>query len=136
MVLRPLPILRPLCLLLAVAWGGYALTGTHDYLAWNRARYAGIAALERNGVPPTAIDGGFEYNAGHFAPTLGTSPGDAEAQPGQPYTRRSWWWVVDDAYVLSFRPLPGYRVRERRPFTRWLPPGTGYVFVLERPPGD
>jgi hypothetical protein len=134
MVLRPLPVLRPLSLLLAVAWGGYALAGTHDYLAWNRARHAGIAALESAGVPPTAIDGGFEYNAALFAPTLGTSPGDAETRPGQPYTRRSWWWVIDETYVLSFRPLPGYRVRERRPFPRWLPPGTGHIFVLERRP--
>jgi hypothetical protein len=131
-VVRPLPVIRSPALLLAVALAGYGVAGTHDYLAWNRARFDGIAALEAEGVTPREIDGGVEYNAWHLAPALGTFPSDAEARPGQPLGRRSWWWVVDDRYVASFRPLPGYAIHRELPYARWLPPGTGRVFLLER----
>jgi hypothetical protein len=122
---------RGAALLLAVlAW--YAVAGTHDYLAWNRARFAGLATLTAHGVPPTAIDGGVEFNAWHVAPILGTWPTDAQARTGQPDTVKSWWWVIDDRFVASFRPLPRYGVHESLPYRRWLLPGTGRVFILER----
>jgi hypothetical protein len=114
----------------ALAW--YAIAGTHDYLAWNRARYAGIAELAAAGVPPEQIDGGMEYNGWALAAALNRWPTDAEARVGQPPTRKSWWWVVDDRFVVSFRPLPGYDVRRSLPYARWLVPGTGHVVVLER----
>jgi hypothetical protein len=110
----------------------YAIAGTHDYLAWNRARYAGLAELTEAGVSPREIDGGMEFNAWKLAATLGTWPTNAEARVGQPPTRKSWWWVVDDRYVASFRPLPDYTVRRALPYQRWLPPGEGHVFILER----
>ncbi len=113
-----------------VAW--YAVAGTHDYLAWNRARWTGLAELAAAGVPPEQIDGGMEFNGWTLAATLDRWPTDADARPGQPPTRKSWWWVVDDRYVVSFRPLPGYVVRRSLPYQRWLPPGTGRVVVLER----
>jgi 4-amino-4-deoxy-L-arabinose transferase-like glycosyltransferase len=113
-----------------LAW--YAVAGTHDYLAWNRARFAGLAALEARGIPPTAIDGGMEYNGWLLAPTLGTSPTEEEARPGQRPDVKSWWWVVDDRFVASFRPLPGYVVSATLPYARWLVPGTGHVVILER----
>ena len=110
----------------------YAIAGTHDYLAWNRARYAGLAELAAAGVPPEQIDGGMEYNGWALAAALNRWPSDAEARIGQPPTRKSWWWVVDDRFVVSFRPLPGYEVRQSLPYPRWLPPGTARVVVLER----
>ena len=131
-VVRPLPAARPRPVVLALLLALYGVAGTHDYLAWNRARFAALAALEAAGVPPAAIDGGVEYNAWRLAAALGTWPSDAEARPGQPPDRRSWWWVVDDRFVLSFRPLAGYTVRRDLAYRRWLPPGTGHVFVLER----
>ena len=116
----------------AVLLAVYAVAGTHDYLAWNRARYAGLAELTNAGVSPREIDGGMEFNAWHLAASLGTWPSDAEARVGQPFTRKSWWWVVDDRYVASFRPLPGHAVLRAVPYRRWLPPGEGRVFILER----
>jgi hypothetical protein len=113
-----------------LAW--YSIAGTHDYLEWNRARFDGLAKLGARGVPPTAIDGGMEYNGWHLAPVLGTAPTDAEARPGQPDDVKSWWWVVDDRFVASFRPLPRYVVRETLPYRRWLVPGVGHVMILER----
>jgi len=113
-----------------LAW--WSVAGTHDYLAWNRARHDGLEALRAAGVPPTQIDGGVEFNAWYLAPELGTWPTDAEARSGQPATVRSWWWVVDDRWVASFRPLDGYVERDRRAYRRWLVPGTGEVLILER----
>lgn len=117
-------------LLVLLTW--YAVAGTHDYLAWNRARFRGLDALLAQGVPATAIDGGVEFNAWYLSPTLGTWPSDREARTGQPASVRSWWWVVDDEYVASFRPLAGYRVVETLPFRRWLVPGAGEVLILRR----
>jgi hypothetical protein len=116
--------------------GWYAVAGTHDYLAWNRARHAGLAELRAQGVPVTEIDGGVEFNAWHLSPALDRWPTNDEARPGQPAWRKSWWWVVDDRFVASFHPLAGYGVRDRRPYARWLVPGTGEVLILERAAGS
>lgn len=134
LLLRPLPTIRPMSLVLTALLAWYAVAGTHDYLAWNRARFDGLAALENAGIPAAAIDGGFEYNAWHFAPLGGKDPDNDAVRPGQPPSLRSWWWVIDDRFVLSFRPLAGYTVHRRLPYRRWLPPGTGQVFILERTP--
>lgn len=110
----------------------FAVAGTHDYLAWNRARYDGLAELAAAGISPTAIDGGMEFNAWHLAPVLNHWPTNAEVRPGGAPTTKSWWWVVDDRFVVSFRPLPGYTVRRAIPYPRWLVPGSGRIVVLER----
>ena len=119
-----------LALTALLAW--YAVAGTHDYMEWNRARYAGLTALTDAGVSPKAIDGGMEFNAWHLAAELGTWPTDAQARPGQADTIKSWWWVVDDRFIASFRPLPGYLVQRSIAYPRWLVPGTGRVVILER----
>jgi len=126
------PIARPglrtvaaVALLLASA--GFAVAGTHDYLAWNRARWAALERLEREGIGAERIDGGFEYNGLR-----------RYRYPFRPRPGRSWWWVDDDEYVVAFGPLPGYDERFALPFRRWLPPGEGKVAVLQRrdPTGD
>ncbi|MFQ5479421.1 MAG: ArnT family glycosyltransferase [Candidatus Binatia bacterium] len=110
----------------------YSVAGTHDYMAWNRARYQGLAELSALGVGPEEIDGGFEYNAWHLAAKLGTWPTKEQTRLGKHPDRKSWWWVVDDRFVLSFSPLEGYSVRREIPYSRWLLPGRGKVLVLER----
>ncbi len=117
-------------LLALLAW--YAVAGTHDYMAWNRARYGGLAELAAAGVGPRQIDGGMEFNAWHLAPSLDRWQSDDDVRPGKPPTTKSWWWVVDDQYLASFRPLPGYGVRSTHEYRRWLVPGTGRVVILER----
>jgi hypothetical protein len=118
--------------ILAIPLAWCAIAGTHDYMAWNRARFAMLGALESEGVEPTSIDGGMEYNAWRLAARFGTWPTTADVVPGQPSTRRSWWWVVDDRFVVSFRPLPGYRPKAQRTYRRWLIPGRGQVLLLEK----
>ena len=82
-------------LLAGTAW--FAVSATHDYLAWNRARWAALADLtQRDHVDPSRIDGGFEFNALHY---YGRRP----ARSGL-----SWWWVQDDEYRVAFGPMDGY----------------------------
>jgi len=103
----------------------FAICGTHDYLAWNRARWAALRTLTaEQHVPAGEIDGGFEFNG-----LLGYDP----AYVASPY--KSWWWVRDPAYMVSFGALPGYDVVTQMPYDAWLPPHTGRVLVLRRQGG-
>jgi hypothetical protein len=116
-----------------VAMGWFSVAGTHDYLAWNRARYALLDELiAGEGVEPTRIDGGMEFNAWHLAKSSGRSPSDMEVKVGRDAHAKSWWWVVDDEYVVSMRPLPGYELHSSRPYDTWLIPGRGSMVMLHR----
>jgi len=117
--------------LVGVAW--FSVAGTHDYLAWNRARYALLDELMTDeGVQPTHIDGGMEFNAWHLAKASGHAPTDTEVKIGADPHAKSWWWVVDDEYVVSMRPLPGYELHSSRPYDTWLVPGRASMVMLHR----
>ncbi|MCC6723803.1 MAG: glycosyltransferase family 39 protein [Saprospiraceae bacterium] len=100
----------------------FSITATHDYLSWNRARWAALDFLtkEKN-ITPDRIDGGFEFNGWH-------RPTQQKEQPGP----KSDWWVMDDAYVVAFGDMNDYKKMKGFPYTRWLPPGVDSVFVLKR----
>lgn len=110
----------------------YAVAGTHDYMESHRARWNLLAGLEARGITADAIDGGVEYNAERRAAALRTAPNPEQARVGQSAANKSWWWVTDDAWIIAFGPLDGYAEAGSRSFPRWLPPGEGKVFVLER----
>jgi len=102
-----------------------AVCGGHDYHAWQRARLEGVEWLGTvRQAPPSQVDASFEWSGWRLF--------DAAYQP---VPEKSWWWVKDDRWVLSFGPMPGYREVWRATFDRWLPPwGSGAVLVLERAP--
>jgi 4-amino-4-deoxy-L-arabinose transferase-like glycosyltransferase len=104
----------------------FSITATHDYLAWNRARWQALDFLmkEKN-ITPNRIDGGFEFNGWHR-----TAP--QKEQPGP----KSDWWVADDEYVVAFGNMDGYQKTGGFPYTRWLPPGVDSVYVLKRRTAD
>jgi len=112
----------------ALAWLGVALAlgtmATHDYFAWNRARWDAIHAAEGLGATPATLDGGFEYNAYHRF----------ESRPHERRPGKSWWWVQDDRYVVAFSIVPGYVERAQFPVRRWLPRTPPVVRLLERAP--
>jgi len=118
--------------LLTAAMALFSLAGTHDWMEWNRARWSLLADLEARGVDAASVDGGMEYNAERLAARLRTWPSDAQARPGQPASVKSWWWVVDDEWIVSFGALDGYEIAQQRDWTRWLPPGNGRVLLLHR----
>jgi 4-amino-4-deoxy-L-arabinose transferase-like glycosyltransferase len=99
----------------------FSVLAVRDYFAWNRARWTLLERWLQAGASPAAIDGGFEFNGWFtYDPTYRRRPG------------RSWWWVQDDQYLVAFTPIAGYRVVDREPYQRLLPPGDGAVLMLER----
>lgn len=95
-------VYRPLTTALAITtlllYGGFSWVATHDYLTWNRMRKQAVDDLtEVDRVPPTFVDAGFEINGWRQAgPEGGWS------------SHKSWWFVTEDDYALSFTPLHGY----------------------------
>lgn len=113
---------------LAAAWMGIFFMGwlsvamTHDYMSWNAARWQGLFYLMKDkGIAPTEIDGGYEFNGWFLY--------DEKYQkvPG-----RSWWWVQDDRYLVSFGPKDGYKAIGKMPYRLWLPPFEGNIMVSQR----
>ncbi len=129
---RPGPLAFGLAALLA--W--YSVAGTHDYMAWNRARWQLLERLEARGTSPERIDGGFEYNAWHLAARLGTWPTMAEARIGHPPSEKSWWWVIRDDYRVVSRPSPDEQAVDRAdyPVLLAVPPRIGSVYLVAASP--
>jgi hypothetical protein len=94
----------------------------HDYFAWNRSRWAAIAEAVRRGATPETLDGGFEYNGFERF----------EATPRLAAPGKSWWWVKDDSYCVSFEPRAGYTPLQAWNVRAWLPTTPRRVLLLER----
>ncbi len=110
----------PVALLLLFAF--YSVAGTHDYLAWNRARWQALRQLtEHETVPYYQINGGFEYN-GYMLFT------DESLRAKK---TDKWWALEDDRYVTTFGRIAGYQVVRTYEYDRWLPFSTGKIFVLK-----
>lgn len=108
-----------ICLLACSA--AYAVAGTRDYLTWNRTRWFALGDLQRDKIPPQSIDGGFEFNAWYFY------------NPNyKPSSDKSYWWVIDNQYMLSFGDTPGFTEFREYDYTRWLPPSNGKILVLKK----
>lgn len=113
--------------LLVTAFGCFAVCTTRDYLAWNRVRWEALRHLvNEEHVPPSTIDGGFEFNALYFY-----DPATPLAF-GKDSRGKSWWWVHDDTYQIAFGSVPGYRVVREYAYRHWLPWHVQKVVVLRR----
>lgn len=107
---------------LLTVYAGFSMGATHDYLSWNRARWKALSYLtEEAHVPYKNIDGGFEFNGWYGY--------DSEYQRSYD---KSWWWVVNDDYVISFGPITSYEVKKSYPYQRWIPPGQGKISILQK----
>lgn len=107
----------------------------HDFFEWQRARWVALEYLTGAlRIPPDRIDGGFEFNGLHT---------DKHPIPYQEYaftdeiieprTDRSWWWVGDPEYMVTFGRVPGYRVIGTFPYERWMPGRSDWaIHVLQR----
>jgi hypothetical protein len=111
---------------IALAWMLSVLAlssvATRDYFAWNQARWEAIGTAERLGATPDTLDGGFEYNGFRRFEVL----------PRREIPGKSFWWVKDDYYIVTFSPLPGYDELEVRPVKRWLSRSPSVVRLLRR----
>jgi len=117
----PTTLVLPIIFTLIV-YGGLTVGATHDYMSWNRARWEALDFLtEEMGILPRDIDGGFEFNGWHLY-----DPGYIQQE------NKSYWWIEEDSYVVSFGPMAGYKEIRRFPFKRWLPPETAHIRILRR----
>jgi 4-amino-4-deoxy-L-arabinose transferase-like glycosyltransferase len=100
----------------------FAICGTRDNLAWNRARWAALDDLmEKQHVKAADIDGGFEFDGFYLYDSM------YKKDP-----TKSWWWVQGDTYEVAFRPLAGYTPIKEYNFSHWMPPYAGKVLVLRK----
>ena len=102
--------------------GGFSITATHDYLSWNRARWQALGHLtETMKIPIDKIDGGFEFGGWHRPVKKRTYGGG-----------RSWWWVKNDSWAVTFGDVEKYRKVKGFPYVRYLPPGTDSIYVIKK----
>ncbi|MBN2307485.1 MAG: glycosyltransferase family 39 protein [Candidatus Hydrogenedentes bacterium] len=108
----------------------FSVAAAHDYLAWNRARWAGLDYLRNEvGAPPERIDGGYEFNGMYTSDTF------MELHDTRDFYERGdkEWWVLDDTYAVSFFLREDYEEIARMPYFAWLGMERRYIFVLKRP---
>jgi hypothetical protein len=111
---------------LMAAYLGFGVAATHDYLGWNRVRWAAAADLQRRlGVRPEEVDGGFEYNNYHHSRERLRAgwihrPGEAGVVDGSALRGR-----------LAWQPLPDLDVLDHRECLHWLPWGIPRLYLLD-----
>jgi hypothetical protein len=111
---------------LALTWVAFVLIlssiATHDYFAWNRARWDAISYAESIGASPETLDGGFEYN-GYYR---------FEQQPRIRVRGKSFWWVKDDEYAVTFSEVAGYELLRSFPVNRYSNRTQPEILLLHR----
>jgi hypothetical protein len=107
--------------------GVLGAVATHDYFAWNRARWQAISYAEHFlGVSADNLDGGFEYNGFYNFEKIKV-PGGSDG--------KQWWWVIDDQYLVTFSPRVGYSEKKRFPVARYLTVTPPIILLMEREGG-
>lgn len=109
-------------IIMLAAYAALSVAATHDYLSWNRTRWIALGSLLANTtVQASSIDGGYEFNGWYLSNTKHVRTNE-----------KSWWWVVDDKYMVTSGPVPGYVELHRYSFRRWFLGEDSNVFVLQR----
>lgn len=99
----------------------FAIGGTAEYLAWNRARWEAYTYLRAHGVTLEQMDGGYEINA------------MLALRAGRKDLGKRGVGVVDDLYILTFnRDVRGYELLRAFPYERWLGLSEGAVHAQRR----
>lgn len=116
------PVSLLLAALLMLLFGVMSVAASHDYLAWNRARWQALNDLMVvDRVSPRRIDGGYEFNGWYnYSANYRSDP------------KRSYWWVDSDEFIVASGKLDGYHEVKRFPFHRFLPFNGGKIVVLRK----
>jgi hypothetical protein len=123
--------LSMLCMFIAVFFSGlFSIAATRDYLTTNRIRWHMLRHLmEQKHVSPDRIDGGFEFNGWYLYAEKRLRLWDGS------YIRKrdkSWWWVVDDEYLMAMGPVEGYEAVDKKEFKRWSTLKKQAIYCLHR----
>jgi Dolichyl-phosphate-mannose-protein mannosyltransferase len=115
---------RAVTVVLLSCYGVMSAVATHDYFAWNRARWEAIAFATRQlGANPRTLDGGFEYNGFFNFERMRLSG----SRPG-----KSPWWVEDDRYQVAFSGRVGYQTVKTFAVDSWLSRTPAKILLLQR----
>jgi hypothetical protein len=121
---------------LALLYLGFGVVLAHDFLAWNRSRWeAGRSLMAQQGIPPSEIDGGMEFNAYFYwrDRRSGTDPEALKAGVDLYEVVVSGPKSEHGApFIISFSELPGFDRVNRVLVDRWLPLSPGELLVLKR----
>jgi hypothetical protein len=96
----------------------FSLLAVQEHFVWQRTRWRAWRDLRARGVAIQQIDGGAEASGLYELAHASVS----EARRGRP----------PRLYAITFRPLDGYKVVERYPFTSFVGMRRGAILVLER----
>lgn len=111
--------------ILFISYAYFTIAATHDYLSWNRVRWQALKCLtEKHEIAPDRIDGGFEFGGWYLYNSR------YKFDP-----KKSWYWVSNDDYIISFKNISGYREIKRYVFDRWLPWGDDNVIIINQKSG-
>ena len=90
-------------------------------MAWNRVRWQALRGLMKQGIKPSEIDGGLEFNGWYLYNAAYKSTPE-----------KSWWWVMDDTYLAGASVISGYRLFQQHPVNTWFPVGySDYIYWEE-----
>ena len=100
----------------------FSITGTRDYLSWNRTRWQALQNLtEKESISPNEIDGGFEFNGWYLCNSNQSST-----------THKSIWGGLKTQYMITMGPVRGFELYREYTYDKWLPPGQASIYVLRR----
>jgi hypothetical protein len=104
----------------------FSVAATHDYLAWNRARWDALNILTGTlKISPGEIDGGYEFNGSRNYSDNYSAQKD-----------KSWWWVHDDKYLVTMNAVNGYQKFFDVPYYSWIKRRTFLIHVLKKAGGQ
>jgi hypothetical protein len=130
----------------------YAIAGTHDWFALNRARVTAVAQIQASGVPTTSIQGGFDYDgwtqieaAGYINDARIINPPHAYQSNLEPLRLPAgcrlgfapYTPAIHPRYFVTFSLMPCLETSSRyQPviYRTWLPPFHRTIFIQEAAP--
>lgn len=140
---RPVPTA---CFGALTIFAAFAIAGTHDWYAFNRARIAAVSELESHGIPKTAVQAGFEFDgwtqieaAGYVNERHIEFPANAFHKNMRMYQtpERCWYFfgwyspAITPKYALTASEDDCYTDSPYAPieFRTWLPPFRRKIFI-------
>jgi hypothetical protein len=112
------PAARALAIGALVAMAFFSTLAVQEHFTWNRARWTAYRELRSKGIAGDQIDGGAEASGLYELRDASIS------EVRRPHPPRP--------YAITFRPLDGFQVVARYPFTSFLGMRHGAIYVLER----
>jgi hypothetical protein len=112
-----------LAAVLLIFSAAFSVAGTHDYLAWNRVRWALGKEVLAEGIDPLKLSGGFEFNGWHNY--------DAFRKRGN-ISKIYYWWYDSPEYVIAMEPQEEYTILRKREYFSWLHRRNQALYVLRR----